>query len=307
VARSGETVTSLPWGGLQAIVLFGAHQISTPALRAAFAHRVPVHFASGSGRYQGTTWDGAPTALGRPLWLAQQTWFADSNRCLTAARTVVESRIRHQREVLRQRLPGAASDRLRPLDDLLARLGRVASLAELHGLEGAAARLYFALLQPFGPASLGFSGRNRLPPRDPFNALLSFGYTVLYAHVDTVLRASGLLPGLGFYHQPHGRHAVLASDLMEPFRHLVERAALRAVAKGGLRAADFYLDAERGCRMEDNARRRYLALLLERFDTPVSALGGTPKPLHQHLADQNSALIAWIREEVAEFQAWRVR
>jgi CRISPR-associated endonuclease Cas1 len=79
-------------------------------------------------------------------------------------------------------------------------------------------------------------------PHDPFNSLLSLGYTVLYAHVETVLRVSGLLPWIGFYHQAHGCHAALASDLMEPFRHLVERTALAAVTRGSIVPEDFYLD-----------------------------------------------------------------
>ncbi len=309
VERDGQTLLELPWQRVQGIVLLGAHHISTPALRTALEQEVPIHFASRGGRYQGVTWSGQPGPEGLGLWLQQQTCFADPANALEAARRIVEARLRHSREVLRQRdLEGQGEAGLHGIDQLLEQLAQAADLSVLNGLEGQGARLYFEALQPMVPAEFGFTGRNRRPPRDPFNALLSLGYTILFAQVDTVLRADGLLPWVGFYHQAHGRHAVLASDLMEPFRHLVERTALAAVTRRRLRPEDFYLDAERGCLLQQEAMKRYLAMLSERFDTPLLALNGEiPKTLHGHLHEQNLALIAWIRGKAPGFTAWRMR
>ncbi len=95
---------------------------------------------------------------------------------------------------------------------------------------------------------------------------------------------------------------------MEPFRHLVERTALVAVTRQRLKPEDFHQDARKGCRLNQEARKRYLALLSERFDTPITALrGSSAKKMHDHLHDQNRLLIAWIRGHVPEFQAWRMR
>ncbi|MGH8610644.1 MAG: CRISPR-associated endonuclease Cas1 [Gammaproteobacteria bacterium] len=332
IEREDETLLSLPWNGIGAIVLFGAHNVTTPVLRAALKHGVPVHFASGSGRYQGTLWNGQPGPESHTLWLQQAACFGDPEQALRASCRLVEARLRHMREVLRQRnVDHALDDKLAAIDQALARLNQAQTLSELNGFEGNATREYYEGIKRLLPPELDFNGRNRQPPRDPFNALLSLGYTVLYAHVDTVLRASGLLPWLGFYHQSRGRHAALASDLMEAFRHLVERAALSAIARGQMTTEDFYSDPERGCYLTREARKRYLALLAERFETPVTALGGTepktsgrliianllspvtalggtePKTLHQHLRDQSLALIDWIRGKVAVFEAWRAR
>jgi len=123
------------------------------------------------------------------------------------------------------------------------------------------------------PPEWGFTGRNRQPPRDPANALLSFGYTLLNGYVETLLHADGLLPWLGFYHQAHGRHATLASDLMEPFRHLVERTVLSAVQRHELKAQDFFIAANGACMMQKEARRVFFAQLLDRFNTPLAAYG----------------------------------
>lgn len=309
VARDGEPVATAPWSGLQGIVLIGPHNITTAALRTALWQGVPVHFASQSGRYQGVAWNGQPGEEGYALWLEQAACFADPAKALAASRQVVEARLRHVREVLRQRAAdGRFDDGLRQLDSSLRALAEADTLSALHGLEGQGARVFFDAARQLVPPEYGFAGRNRRPPRDPFNALLSLGYMILYAHVDTVLRASGLLPWVGFYHQSHGRHAILASDLMEPFRHLVERTALAVVTRRQLKPEDFYLDATEGCRLSQEARRQYLVWLAERFDTPLTALHSEqPKPLHGHLYDQNRALIAWIRGQAEAFVAWRMR
>ena len=314
VVRAGDDnedreILSLPWSQVRALVLVGAQHITTPALREALQRGVPVHFADSGGRYQGVTWSGAAGAADGRLWLAQQVWLGSPDNALRAAREIAAARLRHQREVLRLRnLEGRFDLALDKLGRLAGRCGGAADLEQLNGLEGQGGKIYFEALQALVPAVFGFSGRNRRPPRDPFNALLSLGYTILYAHVETVLRVSGLSPWTGFYHQPHGNHAVLASDLMEPFRHLVERAALNALNKKLLTVEDFFIDAVRGCRMRDEGRRRYLRLLSERFEEPFMAYRETePRKLHEHLHAQNRSLAAWIGGKADTFQAWKMR
>jgi CRISPR/Cas system-associated endonuclease Cas1 len=95
---------------------------------------------------------------------------------------------------------------------------------------------------------------------------------------------------------------------LAPFRHLVERCALTAVTRGGLGVDDFLADSGRGCRLKDEARRHWLALLTRRFDTPVKALDDAEaSSIYQHLHRQNRRLIAWIRGETPAFTAWRTR
>ncbi|MCP4696957.1 MAG: CRISPR-associated endonuclease Cas1 [Gammaproteobacteria bacterium] len=301
-----EMMLDVPWDCLQAVVLFGAHHITTPALRAAFHHRAPVHFASSDGHYQGVA--GAP--VDEDLWLAQQLWFSRTENALAAARSVVEARLRHQREVLRLRnVDGGLDEALQALSILMKKAMQAQDREQLNGFEGQGGKVYFHALRLLAPLkSFGFDGCNRRPLHDPFNALLSQGYTVLYAHIETLCRVCGLQPGSGFYHQPHGRHAVLASDLMEPFRHLVEQTALSALNKRLLKPEDFYTDAENGCRMNNEARKRYLTLLSEAFERPFQARGeNKPYKFYEHMCRQNLHLINWIRGKTDRFEAWRMR
>jgi CRISPR-associated protein Cas1 len=122
------------------------------------------------------------------------------------------------------------------------------SIESLLGVEGTAARLYF---EAFGKLikepddaspqlSFDFDGRNRRPPRDPVNALLSLGYAMLTKDLAITLQAVGFDPFLGFYHQPHYGRPALALDLMEEFRPLiVDSVVLSAVNTGVVKASDF--------------------------------------------------------------------
>jgi len=174
---------------------------------------------------------------------------------MAAARAVVEARIRHMRELLRQS-EGDDTDSRRSMKRLLQQLEDAPDPAALNGLEGQAGRIFFAALQRLLPPEWEFPGRRRRPAPDPFNALLSLGYTVLYNHTDSLLRADGLLPEVGFYHQGGGTHAALASDLMEPFRHFVERTALNALLRRRLTPDDFERRDVGGCRLSRDALRR---------------------------------------------------
>jgi CRISPR-associated endonuclease Cas1 len=157
------------------------------------------------------------------------------------------------------------------------------------------------------PVEFGFHGRNRRPPEDPFNALLSLGYTVLFGYAESILRADGLLPWLGFYHQGHGRHAALASDVMEPFRSVVESAALALLLRRELQPEDFFAAENGACYLRPAARRRYFLHLLEKFDAPVKAVGEEEaKTLPQHLHCQNLSLIRHLQAGEA-FVPWRMR
>lgn len=303
-------VRSLPWHGLAAVVLIGRHHLTTPCLQAALQQGVAIHFASAGGHYQGVLTAEEPGAEGHQLWLLQRERFAESEQALSLARVVVQARIHNQLEVLRLRSRGGAGqieEALNGLRQCREQAVSAATRAALNGFEGLAARHYFAGLALQLPSEWGFNGRTRQPPRDPFNALLSLGYTTLYAHVETVIRTMGLLPWIGFYHQQHGRHAALASDLMEPFRHIVERCALALLNRGQLKTTDFLVNEE-GCRLARDALRRYLKALSERLAEPLSERTGDETfTLHEYVHRQGRQLMEGLRGRPSDFECFKLR
>ena len=178
--------------------------------------------------------------------LAQSARVMDESFCRAWALGVVRAKLVRQTRAVRT-LMGQRPDARKPLFDAIQTLDAIAqtltaahagsemaapespaaealrhSTESLRGFEGAAARAYFAGLAAVMPPGLGFSGRNRRPPRDPVNVCLSLGYTLLHSQAVSACNTAGLDPLLGFYHRPAFGRESLASDLIEPLRPAVD-------------------------------------------------------------------------------------
>ena len=145
------------------------------------------------------------------------------------------------------------------------RLGGAANLASLRGIEGTAGRIYFEGLRAVVPASLGFKERNRRPPRDPFNALLSLSYTLAQAETALALHGCGLDPCVGFFHQLDFGRESLACDVLEPLRPLLDRMCLSLVRQQVL-TADHFSTTQAGCMLGKAGRARYYAAYEEQSE-----------------------------------------
>ena len=154
--------------------------------------------------------------------------------------------------------------------------GKAPSIEVLLGVEGAAANRYFqnfsALLRgdPDPSLTFDFMGRNRRPPKDPVNALLSFAYAMLAREWTITLSATGLDPYRGFYHQPRFARPALALDMMEPFRPLIaDSIVLMAINNGEVRPTDF-VRAAGSCNLTDNGRKRFISAFERRMQQEVT-------------------------------------
>ncbi|PIX01556.1 MAG: CRISPR-associated endonuclease Cas1, partial [Hydrogenophilales bacterium CG_4_8_14_3_um_filter_62_83] len=149
-------------------------------------------------------------------------------------------------------------------------------LDELLGIEGIAARRYFQhfanLIKKDDDPTLSFDfmGRNRRPPKDPVNAMLSFAYAMLTREWHIALSAVGLDPYRGYYHQPRFGRPALALDMMEPFRPLVaDSTVLMAINNGEVRGTDF-IHAAGACALSDSGRKRFIAAFERRLGQEVT-------------------------------------
>jgi len=232
-------------GDTSHVALFGNVQISTQALQELCSRGITVSYLSSGGWLYGITrgMDHKHIELRR----MQFEVAADPVRCLALAKRFAVVKIRNCRTMVRRNAespPAHAIDRMR---ELVNTAESAQSLESLLGIEGAAARVYFdafsSMLHPPEEAerlAFDFDGRNRRPPRDPINALLSFGYAMLTKDVAVTLIAVGFDPYLGFYHQPRYGRPALALDVMEEFRPLiVDSVVLSAVNTGAIKNGDF--------------------------------------------------------------------
>jgi len=181
--------------------------------------------------------------------LAQSRRVFDQDWCAGWAARQVGAKLRTQSLLLTEALL-ARPDARKPLTDALAEIAAIAQQlgsvpaepTRLLGFEGAAARSYFAGLAALLPPSLGFVGRNRRPPRDPVNACLSLGYTLLHFDAVRACHGAGLDPLLGFYHRPSFGRESLACDLIEPLRARIDLMAWQLFRDRSLRAEHFSND-----------------------------------------------------------------
>ncbi|WGE91149.1 CRISPR-associated endonuclease Cas1 [Actinobacillus genomosp. 1] len=143
---------------------------------------------------------------------------------------------------------------LSEFEQIMAQIVEQHSISALRGIEGKAATIYFSALALLLPRDLNFNGRNRRPPRDPFNAMLSLGYTLLHSEAVLALYGVGLEPYVGFYHSlDYGRES-LACDVMEVLRPQFDEWLLDAFQQAVFSAQDFTIHNIEGCHINKEQR-----------------------------------------------------
>lgn len=258
--ENGQRSATVPLAPISRVILRGKVTLEAGLLGHLSEHGIGMLFLTGR--------QGRPSLLlGRAhndaqRRVAQTRLSLDSAFCLAYARQLIHSKIARQIEwfdELRSHYPQARyplTQALRQLQEQQARLPQAAPLESLRGLEGAAAASYFAGLRAVVPASWGFNDRNRRPPRDPFNALISLTYTLAMAETAMALHTAGYDPCIGYYHQLSHARESLACDLLEPLRPLADRLCLRLVAQETLTAAHFST-SDAGCLLGKAGRARF--------------------------------------------------
>jgi CRISPR-associated protein Cas1 len=207
------------------VVLHGFSQISTQALRFCADQEIGVHWVTTGGRYIGSFTGGAGSVQRR---IRQYKALTDEAFCLRLAKQLAEARARSQLSVLLRaaRDEGRTTETVKAsissIRKLLSPLNRATNIHSLRGYEGNVGAHYFKALPDLIVEEAGElmkpDGRNRRPPKDRCNALLSFGYALLHKDVMNSILVVGLDPSLGFYHQPRSQAHPLALDLLELFR-----------------------------------------------------------------------------------------
>jgi CRISP-associated protein Cas1 len=223
VGRDGNIVTSVPVSGVSRIVVMGPMGVSAGLRSHALMHGIDVVFLSRAGSWLGRYDSGRGGDVG--IRVRQYRILDENHERLRIGRGFVRGKIANQRALLqrymrRHRAPAIAGA-IDELERSLVALTAAASRSALMGHEGHAAKVYLAAFGLLLPSSAGFSGRNRRPPRDPGNAALSFGYTLLTGEAHAACEAAGLDASVGILHDVARRRPSLALDLVEEFRPVI--------------------------------------------------------------------------------------
>jgi CRISPR-associated protein Cas1 len=279
ISVSGEAKTSIPFHHLSSILCLGRISMSPQLMGSCAEKGIEISFCTEHGRFLARIegpWHGG-SVLRRSQYKASE----DPATCLTLARSFVlgklsNSRVtlaRATREDARQETYTVLNEAAASISARLPSVKTVPTLDGLRGEEGNAAAVYFGVFDSLithERATFSFQGRNRRPPLDPMNAILSFLYSMLCNDATSALQAVGLDPAIGFLHTERPGRASLALDLMEEFRSfLADRLALTLVNKERLRPSGFIRTETGAVEMDDETRKTIVKAYQDRKSDPI--------------------------------------
>lgn len=264
----GKREGVVPINPLKRVIVIGSVTLESRVLQRLADENISVIFLSGKrmrfcGMLHGRLHNNGILRLRQ--YEKSLTWFA-----INTAKDIVRRKIIKQRDFLiemREQRPDAGlklASVIETLTGINKTLSGDVSMETLRGLEGGAGAAYFSALVTAFPPSLGFEKRNKRPPEDPVNAMLSLCYTLLHYEITREIEVIGLDPTIGFYHQfDYGRES-LACDLIEPYRPDVDRFVYGLFRTRVLTSRDFSEDDERpGCYLKKKSRNRFYPLYEE--------------------------------------------
>ncbi|MBI1247525.1 type I-MYXAN CRISPR-associated endonuclease Cas1 [bacterium] len=273
VVKTDDQRQTIPVAQIDAVVIHGSGQVTTQALQLCAYHGVAVQWMSFGGRFvAGTT--ASPGRVQQRI--RQYQGLTQEGRCLELARITVRAKVEGQLKYLLRATRGhqerrqTISTSLERIRETLRKLPAAMSLDSLRGLEGMAAKSYFAavpsLLNDRVASGLIPAGRTKHPPKDRCNALLSYCYQLLFGLVHRTVIAVGLEPALGYYHQPRSAAPPLVSDIMEIFRvPLVDMPLIGSLNRLQWDAAEDFTEAGTHFWLSDTGRKKAIALFEARL------------------------------------------
>lgn len=308
--------------------VMGPIQISTQAIQGLLQAEIPVAYFSMGGWFYGVT---QPVGLKNIIWRREQFRAADNPRfCLDLARQLVIGKIRNQRTLLMRNHIEPPPEPLRFLKALVGEVQRCSGLETMLGLEGLAARVYFenlpgmlkvnldqadcgsagehSMTGGYPRMSFDFQRRNRRPPRDPVNALLSLGYSLLVKDLTHACTSVGLDPFLGYYHQPRFGRPALALDLMEPFRPLIVDSAVLSAINQRMVQPEHFQSAGEAVALKPTGRKAFFQAYEQRMDQLVThPLFGYRVSYRRMLEIQVRLLARVLLGEIGEYPVFVTR
>jgi CRISPR-associated protein Cas1 len=242
---------SVPAQTVEQVVLMGNPQVTGDALTYALELGIPVQYLTIFGKYLGCALPGY--SRNGALRLAQYALYHDTERRLELVKRIVSGKIQNQYLILYRHKVAET-----PLKLHKKLVTQKADLDQVRGVEGLAAKDYFADWSAILKEPWSFPGRNRRPPTDPVNSLLSFAYGLLRVQVTAAVHLAGLDPYIGYLHEVSRGQPAMVLDLMEEFRPLVgDSLVLSVLNNRELQASDF-TESLGAYRLSDNGRKRFL-------------------------------------------------
>lgn len=268
-------VKSIPAEALEVIEVFGKVQITTQCIEECLKRGVNILYYSTNGAYYGRLISTNHVNVQRQRLQAERT--KDLDFRIAFSKRLIDAKIRNQIVVMRRYARHGNYNVERSvveMQNIYKKLENAKSIEQVMGYEGTAAKTYFRELGRMIDPQFAFSGRTRRPPKDPFNSLISLGYSIILNEFYGKIEGKGLNPYFGVMHSDHEKHPTLASDLMEEWRAvLIDSLALSMLNGHELCKDDFYTETEQpGVFLEKDGFKKYIQKLENKFRTETRYL-----------------------------------
>jgi len=294
VEKDNQKLVDIPLIKISTILIYGNVQITTQAMRLLLENGIDTALFNYYGKFFGTL--SPPKSKNVQLRIKHFEKARLESVSLEIALKIVHAKIGNMRSLLTSHLKNYSdpeiSKLVRKLDEWEKRAEFKQKAQTLLGIEGSATVCYYQAFRRMFRGELRFNGRNRRPPEDEVNALMSYTYAILGNEFTMLLNAFGLDPYLGFYHGVQYGRASLAMDMLEPFRPVCDRLVLNLVNLEIMKKADFE-KRDDGIYLKDDSKKKYFAAyekyFLERSSNGIN--------LRDQIKKQLESLIRFIMDK----------
>ena len=283
VIQSDDLLRTLPIESVEGITIIGNGQMTTPCIGECLKRGISIQYYSSKGAYFGKLSSTKHVNTKRQRLQVRLT--EDKTFALTLSKIILQAKLNNQIVLLRRYQRNSkihVNEEINTIKRLKDKISYGKDLPEISGYEGNAARAYFkGLNNLINVSEFKFNGRNRRPPKDPFNSLLSFGYTILLNDIYGAIESRGLNPYFAFLHQDREKHPTLSSDLIEEWRPIIVDSIAMALINGReISIENFYRDkATRGVYFTKEGLKKYILKIEKRLDTSMRYLNYIDYPV----------------------------
>lgn len=264
----------VPIETLESITVMGHAQMTTQCVQECLKRGIPVSYFSKGGSYFGRLQSTGHINAERQR---KQCNLYDSQFSTELAKIIISAKLKNQMVVLRryEKSRGiSVNEEMKMMNICREKIKYCQTIPELMGYEGQGAKAYFEGLSALINPDFLFHGRNKRPPRDEFNSMISLGYSILMNELYSKIEAKGLNPYFGFMHRDKEKHPTLASDMMEEWRAVIVDSTVMSMINGyEIHKEDFIMDVdEPGCFLTRNGIKKYISKLERKLQTEVRYL-----------------------------------
>ena len=260
----------VPVKDVEHICVFGNVQVTTQAMREMVKNEGSISYFSYSGWFEAIT--SGLTTKNITLRQKQFSAFSDETIALTLSKSIVTAKIENQRTLLRRNAKAKSSKSLNFIKDIKKEIEEVQNLDSLRGFEGIAAQKYWDNFSAMVNDNEAWKimGRNKRPPKDEINAMLSYGYSLLTRDFCSALASCGFDCLLGFFHAVVPGRPALALDMMEPYRPLIVDSTILRMVNENIAKKDDFTVFNGGVYMSPDIKKKLIETYEKRVDELIT-------------------------------------